>query len=123
MCLNAIPVCVALAFCLGRTYTLTLLWNLNSRQHTHEDGSTASAVSFHRGPSSARGEAGDTKAAVSIVRTVHVDRDGEDGVAVLHNDSYVSGGGPVSSARVLTHAQGYSTTSESKASYQAFSGV
>jgi hypothetical protein len=84
-------VCVAFGFVLGRTYTLTLLWNLNSRQKLREDSSNGT-ITFNRRRQSmiTHGEVIDMKPTVSVVRTVQVDHDGDYDNTDMNSGSYVS---------------------------------
>jgi hypothetical protein len=80
-------VCVAFAFCLGRTYSLTLLWNLNSRrQPRREVRSSGSGVAFRLGQSTTRSDDVDMKPTARSVQTARVDCDEQDATAALHRD-------------------------------------
>jgi hypothetical protein len=69
---------VAIAFCLGRTYALTLLYNLNARKKLRENSSRSSIATARKWSQNRKTgqpvEAMDL-GAISIVRSVHVDRE------------------------------------------------
>jgi hypothetical protein len=70
---EAPTVCVAIGFCLGRTYTLTLLYNLNLRSSSRSASNRTMSTSL---PGSAqRYPPEDTidLAGINFIRTVHID--------------------------------------------------
>jgi hypothetical protein len=76
-------VCVGIAFCLGRTYSITALYNLNMRGRLRTDGHVSRSISRSRtSPGNSKGMPQGEQfdlAGISVVRTVHVQDGGPDG--------------------------------------------
>jgi hypothetical protein len=72
----SITVCVAMGFVMDGTYSITLLWNLNSRLHRDNSSHSHHSRSLSSQQRSlSHGDLIDMKPTVSVVRTVQVDSD------------------------------------------------
>lgn len=98
-CFDPVIVCVAMGFVMDGTYSITLLWNLNSRRPSDEKTHSRHDFSAHR-RSISHGDVIDMKPTVNVVRTIQVNSDAS--MDDARHPDYSVGGDDLFSSTYLT---------------------